>query len=210
MNPENIVTAIEKFFFEIIGQLLPGFLLLVGFYFVLPEEIVANYTPSTQLGYWSLVGAAYAAGSALTALGSYVFIPVYLRIINSTIFSWALSTRMKKILLSNSNMNEKLMTESEAFKYIKSRFPEDSTLPTLRNVAMSSINSSDKETTIRFMFLSLLNQGIATSILILAITKAVVLLPSYKSVWEIIGLKFHRFDLNFTFFLKQPSAIKHR
>ena len=50
MNPENIVTAIEKFFFEIIGQLLPGFLLLVGLYFVLPEVFVAKFTPSNSLG----------------------------------------------------------------------------------------------------------------------------------------------------------------
>lgn len=95
MNPVNIITAIEKFFYEIIGQLLPGFLLLVGSHFVLPEAFVDKFTPSNSLGYWSLVGAAYAIGCALTALGSYIFIPAYLRVVKNPFVSWALSRRIK-------------------------------------------------------------------------------------------------------------------
>ena len=56
MNPENIITAIEKFFFEIIGQLLPGFLFLVGLHFVLLDVITSKYVPSTQIGYCLLRG----------------------------------------------------------------------------------------------------------------------------------------------------------
>ena len=186
MNPENIVTAIEKFFFEIIGQLLPGFLLLVGFYFVLPEEFVAKFTPSNSLGYWSLVGASYATGCALTALGSYIFIPAYLRIVMAPFISWVLSRRIKDMLISNAEIDTKLQ-DGAAYKFIKSKFPEDASLRTLRNVAMSSINPSDKESTVRFMFLSLLSQGIATSILLLALIQTVVWLLIYEWGWDGAG-----------------------
>ncbi|BCA81011.1 hypothetical protein AOP6_2798 [Desulfuromonas sp. AOP6] len=186
MNPENIITAIEKFFFEIIGQLLPGFLFLVGIYFVLPKEFVENFTPSNSLGYWSLVGASYAVGSALTALGCYIFIPIYLKILTCPVILWTLPKRIKDILLSNEEIDEKLQ-KSAAFKFIKAQLPEEASLQSLRNVAMSSISSSDKETTIRFMFLSLLSQGIATSILLLAIIQAVVWLPSYVGFGEGVG-----------------------
>lgn len=186
MNPENIVAAIEKFFFEIIGQLLPGFLFLVGLYFVLPDAFVKSYTPSNSLGYWSLVGASYATGSALTALGSYIIIPLYLRIVASTLISWVLSKRIKDMLLSNAEIDKKLR-QGAAFQFIKAQYPENASLRTLRNVAMSSINSSDKETTIRFMFLSLLSQGIATSILLLAVIQSVVWLPTYMRILEGVG-----------------------
>lgn len=188
MNPENIVTAIEKFFLEIIGQLLPGFLLLVGFYFVLPEAVIEKFTPSNSLGYWSLVGASYAAGCALTALGSYIFIPIYLKVINILLCSWVPSDRIKNILIQNNDIDTKLKNGA-AYKFIKAQLPEDTSLRTLRNVAMSSINTSDKETTVRFTFLSLLSQGIATSILLLAFTQLSFLLATYKysSIWEALG-----------------------
>ncbi|WP_421722505.1 nucleoside 2-deoxyribosyltransferase domain-containing protein [Alloalcanivorax xenomutans] len=186
MNPENIVTAIEKFFFEIIGQLLPGFLLLVGLYFVLPEVFVAKFTPSNSLGYWSLVGVSYATGCALTALGSYICIPACLRVVKAPFISWVFSRRIKDMLLSNAQIDEKLQ-DGAAYKFIKAQFPEEASLRTLRNVAMSSINSSDKETTVRFMFLSLLSQGIATSIFILAFIQAVVWLLVYEWGWDGAG-----------------------
>ena len=183
MNPVNVITAIEKFFFEIIGQLLPGFLLLVGLHFVLPEVFVDKFTPSNSLGYWSLLGASYATGCALTALGSYIFIPVYLRVVKSPLISWTLSRRIKDMLLSNADIDKKLQGGA-AYKFIKTQFPEDASLRTLRNVAMSSINSPEKETTVRFMFLSLLSQGIATSILLLAFIQSVVWLPTFIKFWE--------------------------
>lgn len=186
MNPENIVTAIEKFFLEIIGQLLPGFLFLVGLYFVVPEEVVEKFTPSNSLGYWGLVGASYATGCALTALGSYFFIPGYLKIINLLLCSWVPSDRIKNILISNEDI-DKMLKKGAAFKFIKAQFPEDASLRTLRNVAMSSINTSDKETTVRFTFLSLLSQGIATSILLLAFVQAGVWGVNYESIWKGVG-----------------------
>ena len=125
-------------------------------------------------------------GGALTAIGSYIFIPTYLRIVNCPVISWVLSKRIKKILVSNAKIDEKLQ-EGAAFNFIKSQLPENASLSTLRNVAMSSIDSSDKETTVRFMFLSLLSQGIATSILIITITQVLILLPNYVNFWKGIG-----------------------
>lgn len=185
MNPENIITAIEKFFFEIIGQLLPGFLLLLGLYFVLPSGIADDFVPSSSLGYWGVTGLSYAIGGALTALGSYIFIPAYLIIMKSRIISWMLSTRMKEILQSNSEVDSKLI-QGSAYKFVESSFPDGASLSTLRNAAMSTIDTSDKETTVRFMFLSLLSQGIATSILIITLVKASILLLNHVDLLESI------------------------
>lgn len=178
MNLENAIAALEKFFFEIIGQLLPGFLFLVGLYFVLPEPVTSFYSPSSEIGYWALIGAAYATGCALTSLGSYVFIPTFLAIVKSPFLSWALTDRMKRTLMNNREIDKDLV-ESESYKFIQCQFPARSSLRTLRNVAMSSIGTSDKETTIRFMFLSLLSQGIATSLMILAVIQMIIFAPGY-------------------------------
>lgn len=115
-----------------------------------------------------------------------MFIPAYLRIVKVPFISWVLSGRIKDMLLSNTQIDKKLQ-DGAAFKFIKAQFPENASLRTLRNVAMSSINSSDKETTVRFMFLSLLSQGIATSILLLTVIQAVVWLLVYKWSWDGAG-----------------------
>lgn len=207
MNTENIVTAIEKFFLEIIGQLLPGFLLLVGFCFVLPENILEKFTLPNNIGGWALVGASYATGCALTALGSYIFVPVYIRIAKSRIVSFFLPINIKNILLYNREIDRDI-EKSAAFKYIKCQFPDDTSFRTLRNVAMSSINTSDKETTVRFIFFSLLSQGIATSILLLAFIQVGLWALNDENIWQSIGETLAFFLFSFTVAL--PFILRER
>ena len=71
---------------------------------------------------------------------------------------------MKSTLQTNNEIDEKLIV-SEPYKIISSKFDEVPKISTIRNIAMSSIAQPDKETTIRFMFLSLLSQGVATGFL---------------------------------------------
>src|SRR5690606_6286351 len=61
----------------------------------------------------------------------------------------------------------------DSYKIISQRFKGVKSLRTLRNVAMSSIDGTDKETTVRLMFISLLSQAVATSILILTVVSVV-------------------------------------
>lgn len=207
MKPENIVVALEKFFFEIIGQLLPGYLLLVGLHFVLPDQLVKNFIPTSDAGYWAVVGVAYVIGGALTTLGSYVFVPIYLNVVSLRAFSWFFSSRMKNILQSNKEVDEKLI-KSETYKVISSKFSSTPTISTIRNVAMSSIAQPDKETTIRFMFLSLLSQGIATGIFILTSVYCVTLFINLGFNWSaILGVSVTLF---ITFILVLPFILRER
>lgn len=168
MKPENIIVALEKFFFEIIGQLLPGFLLLVGFYFILPDSTTNTLIPTTELGSWTIVAISYAIGGALTTLGSYILIPFYLKIFKLKILSWIFTQEMKDTLKSNSEFDESLV-DSAPYKRAHLDLDKKSKVSTIRNVAMSSIKQEDKVTTIRFMFLSLLSRGVSTCIFIVII-----------------------------------------
>tara|TARA_R110002072_G_scaffold173884_1_gene328800 strand:- start:39 stop:497 length:459 start_codon:yes stop_codon:yes gene_type:complete len=151
MDTENIVAALEKFFFEIIGQLLPGLLLFTGLYYVLPNELVADFYPTNSLGIWVLIGAAYAVGGAICALGNYYLIPFFLWIMNFRVLYFMLPKRARKKLITNDEIDKRIK-DSPSFDYIKSKLdlPEGATLETIRNVAMTSIDQRDKETTIRF------------------------------------------------------------
>tara|TARA_R110001583_G_scaffold194648_1_gene366095 strand:- start:20782 stop:21870 length:1089 start_codon:yes stop_codon:yes gene_type:complete len=207
MKPENIVVALEKFFFEIIGQLLPGFLLLVGLSFLLPDKYVSILTPTSNVGYWAIVGVAYIMGGALTTIGSYAFIPLYLSIVKFPIISWIYSARMKSTLQTNNEIDEKLIV-SEPYKIISSKFDEVPKISTIRNIAMSSIAQPDKETTIRFMFLSLLSQGVATGFFILASVYSVKNFIELGISWDtIFGIGT---TIAIAFFLVLPFVIRER
>lgn len=186
MNTENIVAALEKFFFEIIGQLLPGLLLLTGLYYVLPNEFVADFYPTNSLGIWVLVGAAYAIGGAICALGNYYLIPFFLWIMNFRGLFFMLPKRAKKRLVTNDDIDKRII-DSPSFDYIKSKLdlPEGTTLETIRNVAMTNIDQKDKETTIRFMMLSLLSQGVASAIILIAIPILFFGLSKYAAPFQV-------------------------
>ena len=176
MNTDNLIPAIEKFFFEIIGQLLPGMLMIAGIY-ILPPHIIPNeYVPASNLDIWILVGVAYVVGGGLTAIGSYFFVPMYLALIkNSCLIKMMLPQKALRTLKSNSEIDEAI-EQHQGVKYLKSKYPSISSLSTLRNIAMSSISKDDKETVVRFMFLSLLSQGVATVIFLLTILKTTQIL----------------------------------
>ena len=174
---ENFVTALEKFFYEVIGQLLPGMFLLVGLFFVLPGDFAEEFRPTGQFEIWVFLAVSYCFGAALAALGQYFFIPVYTKsaqVIFNRFFKKEEidESEIKKLLVSNKGLNKKLENE-DSYKIISNRFKGVRSLRTLRNVAMSSIDGADKETTVRLMFISLLSQGVATSILILTVVSVV-------------------------------------
>lgn len=184
---ENIITALEKFFYEVIGQLLPGAFLLVGLYFILPTEITSNYVPETDFGIWLFVAAAYCFGAAVSSIGSYFAIPLYLNIAKPIVRNLP-GSRIEEILVSNQVMKDRHI-KCEAFNIIRRHFEGVSSLDAIRNISMSSIDSAHRETTVRFMFLSLLSQGVATSVLILTIALSTSFFFNEQSLWpERIGM----------------------
>lgn len=178
---ENIITALEKFFYEVIGQLLPGAFLLVGLYFILPSEVTSNYVPETDFGIWLFVAAAYCFGAAVSSIGSYFIIPLYLHIVKPIVHALP-GSRIKEILVSNQDLKDR-HRKSDAFKIISRHFEDVSSLDAIRNISMSCIDSAHRETTVRFMFLSLLSQGVATSVMILSITLSVFVFFNEQLFW---------------------------
>lgn len=174
---ENFVTALEKFFYEVIGQLLPGMFLLVGLFFVVPGDFAEDFKPTGQFEIWVFLAVSYCFGAALAALGQYFFIPVYTKCFQAILNRFLKKEKIekfeiKKLLVSNEDLNKSLENE-DSYKIISQRFKGVGSLRTLRNVAMSSIDGADKETTVRLMFISLLSQGVATSIIILTVVSVV-------------------------------------
>lgn len=207
MKPENIVVALEKFFFEIIGQLLPGFLLLAGLHLLFSYQLGINFALTVEAEYWVIVGGAYITGSALTTLGSYYFIPFYLRIAKSiALLPWVFNSDVKKALQTNKEIDNKI-TESEAYKIISAKFNGTPSISTIRNIAMSSIDKVDKESTIRFRFLSLLSQGVASGLFILTLTHSAILFTkngfSCYAVLSVGALLFVAFFVIMLFILRE-------
>lgn len=207
MNTENLITAIEKFFFEIIGQLLPGLLFIAGLCLLLPLNITTEYAPTSTLYTWILIGVAYAIGGGLTAIGSYFFVPTYIWLINnSCILKKLLPEKVKDVMKSNDEIDTSLQ-KHQGVKYLNLKYPEITSLSSLRNIAMSSININDKETVIRFRFISLLSQGIVTVIFLLTITKISYILmnENFDAMLALvcIALLFLSFLLSFPFILRE-------
>lgn len=184
---ENFVTALEKFFYEVIGQLLPGMFLLVGLFFVLPRDFAMGFAPTTEFEVWIFLAASYCFGAALAAIGKYFFIPAYIVFYQAVLYLVPKKRRdklrVKKLLVSNDILDENL-EKGDSYRIISNHFKGVKSLSSLRNMAMSSIDTADKETTVRLMFISLLCQGLATAILILTIVSVYFVFIEAQTLWQ--------------------------
>lgn len=178
MKASELIDAIERFFLDLVGTIIPGGLFLAGWVllFGLPRgasAIGANVQLAPYLP-WAAVILAYVMGHAVTGIGSILIQPRWcvkpLR--RHRWLAW-----LVKGFKSEKESAETIMEEQiyEAFRgralqqmpwlaqVNKDQFNE------WRSIAMSLLSSQENHTAYRFMFISLLNLGAATVPIVLGI-----------------------------------------
>ncbi len=192
MNGAAIVTALERFFLDIVGTCVPGGALLLGLRAVAGWSLrIGDLTvsrPNSAPGWVFFVAAAYVAGHLVTSLGEHWVLP-RLETLASAKSKWAKSQRklsqwfgrrVPTFLISNNELCERISgtfgykmvvrTCSEAYSWSEPQLGSDYISPVRRwrSVALT-IAHEQNQTVYRFTFLALLNLGIATVLFLLAL-----------------------------------------
>lgn len=161
MKEVNIVEVFEKFFLDFIGTIIPGCTFLFALFFILD---ITKITIPEQLFFvnnlWIfLIFLGYICGHALTSIGFSII----------QIFEKAIPILGKTTSFKSKKELEKQIENSPIYLYVKNNIqkPSDQTqlnFGALRNIAMSNNTASDNQLIYRFMFISLFNLGIFTSL----------------------------------------------
>lgn len=173
MKPGDLFEALERFFIDIVGTVLPGLAMIVGLCYVagkpLPSFSQILFNRNSEYEWVLLLGFSYALGHGVTGLGSRI------RGILENICQRKLIKKHKtwllKYVLSESEHAEKLAQDPLFRTFLdtlRRRIPslaaqntEPASLRTWRSLALS-FAQEHSHLVYRFTFLSLLNLGIAT------------------------------------------------
>jgi len=170
MKTEEWVQTIERFSLDVLGTIIPGAVLLVPSLLLLPTNWLPSKVQLMPLGdsfaWCGLITVAYVLGHLLGSIGSKVVTPYVPRVIGR---GWRIVGEPELSTTIRGSRDFKTLA-----MYITSFVPAfeveqsaSTAVKQLRNIAMSMIDGADRQTVYRFMFISLLNQGVATAICIL-------------------------------------------
>lgn len=172
MKPSEFLQALQAFFFDFIGAVVPGTVLLVGLIIVLsgPGDL-QSVTDVTENTSWILfVVGAYVLGNIVVGIGG--------------ILTKGAANKIRSDLLDHPSVRafqEQAASVGQAGNTAKER---GNMFGTLRNMAMSRL-TEDKATTYRFMFIALFHLGTAVSVALCII-----------AFWLLIAFKALRNDLS--------------
>jgi nucleoside 2-deoxyribosyltransferase len=186
MKAAEIVEALERFFLDVIGQIIPGFCLLIGSLLIwdqLFKAIKSNSILDVLLlsqGKWvASVALSYVVGHGITSVGDTVVVPG-VNMIASGLKKIRLGKLVPRSIVPQSELFNRIQNDpvflafsdkaKEILPSLTKRSDTAISVPTWRNIAMS-MASGERNTVYRFMFISLLNQGIATVLLFVVALK---------------------------------------
>ena len=189
MKAGDIIEAIERFFLDIVGQVIPGFCLLIGFALLWPEAVTGIKTNDTikMLGLAEprsvvVIVLSYVIGHGVTSVGDTVIFPAIDFVVHSLrrmkVGFWIPSrifppAELSKKIQADPTFKLFRAEAATAIPSIRSSLAENMSISSWRNIAMS-IAPEQRNTVYRFMFISLLNLGIATVLILIAIAWAVL------------------------------------
>lgn len=193
MKAGEFIEAVERFFLDIIGTVLPGLVMLVSLCFITGNSFInfsrLLFENGTNYEWALLLGLSYLLGHALSSLGTLVI----RKVIEPVHARWkgrsaAKNSPKKKeanfrFVLPETELCEKLATDpifKGFLKLLSLRIPSLSSeadkitnFRTWRNVALS-LAPERSQLVYRFTFLSLLNLGVATACMVTAIAWCVL------------------------------------
>ena len=186
MKATDIVEAIERFFLDIIGIVIPGAALLFGLGYILktPDRIrdISLFAPRESRDWVALVAVSYVMGHAVTSIGHSLLLPgiesLAARLKKFSFKGISFSKFVPKFIVPESELADKIKADpvfkATVTKLLKTTPDLDVDKATIkvsswRNIAMSLV-PDQRHTIYRFMFLSQLNLGIATVSFLLSVT----------------------------------------
>ncbi|WP_146009482.1 hypothetical protein [Deinococcus planocerae] len=165
MDLEKAISAVERFFLDIIGNIIPGGVLLIGIIHLFNPSILPYYALNINISsatWLCIVTIMYVLGYATSS-----FSKVIIRLLK-------LSGNLRK-KFDDKEIAKKIFLRSK-IRALASRLEieaEDSAgMFRLRNYILSRVSTEDNYLTRRFRFISLLNIGLASSLLIVMLLTA--------------------------------------
>jgi hypothetical protein len=198
MGLDKVVEAIDRFFLDLIGTVIPGSTLLIGIWFLLggPSSVgsIAISSKIDTPGWVLLVVASYALGYAVISVGENIVIPM-------PVYASAFLHRIPylgrlvpQVVDSKKAVSAKIQSDPMFVAFVKgikkrgdaafyNDIP-DNDVNAWRSVALTLIQEQSNLAN-RFMFISLLNLGIATSLLLMFLIFLVVTIGNTFLGWVI-------------------------
>ena len=177
MQQPQWLEAAERFWLDLVGTIVPGAFLLVPISFAIAPLFPGKLAvpPATSFDWAVLIVGSFAAGHVVSPIGVWLVDKLVARLLG-----------FMNVKSYNSIAGE--IVKSESFRICEgdsglsnTDVPTTRRLTEVRNVVMSTLKESDRHTTYRFMFLSLFNRGVATSIVIVGVV-IVALAWSYAEI----------------------------
>lgn len=179
MKAEAVIATIERFFLDVIGSVIPGSFFLGGLWIVLgrPRLEGLGMPPENGFDWTALVAVSYVSGHLVGSLGRAVHEPLG-RLASGLRTLWSGFGRvLPKSLVSQKELLQEIADGSDFQGFVDTvgdRFPrirpgERSAVFPARNLAISLV-PEHQHRVFRFMFLSLLNFGAATAIVLVVVT----------------------------------------
>ena len=188
MKPGEFIEAVERFFLDLIGTVLPGLAILVSFCYITGKPFVdfSRLLFEKETGYeWALLLAlSYMLGHAVTSLGT----TVVRKLVERLHAFWkpkaagapnGKKERMLSFVVPEKELSEKLSADPIFKSFLTLLFLRIPTLSsesgnvrnyrTWRNLALS-VAPEQSHLVYRFTFLSLLNLGTATVCVVTSVT----------------------------------------
>lgn len=164
MKLSDFLAVLERFFLDVIGTVIPGTVFLIFGWFILGKPFV-SLIPLENVYEWVFMSfAGYIAGHAIISIGERIVLP-FIEFMQKTKY---IGRFFRGLTISQSDLDSQVRSSAsfiefaERSKKFYPRFESDQRLNEWRNLAMS-IEQESNQLVYRFMFISLLNLGIATA-----------------------------------------------
>lgn len=182
MGAGELIETLEHFFLDLIGTVIPGTILTVGCWMMLGQPALVDSQPLVPprgaFGWVLLVAAGYVVGHGLTCLGHVAVKPCVESIARITRRCHLTSRVLPRSVRDEAEIMDEILNSHNYLAMVGEakrvhRWPQLEMGPTesvhsWRNIAMS-IAQDSSPLVYRFMFVSLLNLGVATAFVSLVV-----------------------------------------
>jgi nucleoside 2-deoxyribosyltransferase len=178
VKPDNLFEVLDKFFLDIIGNVIPGITLIFGTWIILNKPILFGFTSlftfKDTSSWVFLIVSGYILGYGITSFGELIILPIIetiaLPLKKHKFTKWLvvniISKKQEKINIRNRD-DFKIMV-NQAKKILELDTVNKKDFGFWRNIALA-FSQSNNSLVYRFTYISLFNLGIATVLTLFSI-----------------------------------------
>lgn len=201
MKIDGLFEILDRYFLDFIGTVIPGSAFIAEIYMLLEQPTLSNkiliMSSNSAVNWVFYIILGYVIGHALSSIGKNIIVEVLEYLKTHKYTKWLLPrfiTPKKQLFEKVQKRIDYEQLVSKAIGYFSIEAEEESDFSSWRSIAMSL--SEDNSLAYRFIFLSLMNLGIATSILLTNILWILLHLINGH-----FGISFDLLDFNLVLFI---------